>query len=482
MPLVAETLRNANSFRQQFGLEENSTWDDMADNVLVLRENDVTLEYTSMNGSAVVKQADVVMVTFPLGYTSNYTTQNSLDDLDYYAAKQSADGPAMTWAIFSIVANEMSPSGCSAYTYGQYSFAPYTRAPFFQMSEQMVDNTTINGGTHPAYPFLTGHGGANQVAIYGYLGLRLRPDDILHIDPNLPPQIPYLKYRTFYWRGWPISAWSNYTHTTISHAIGTPPLDTADQRFANKTITIHSGPETDAVTYHLPLKGTVVIPNRQVGTENTVDGNLVQCQPAGSTDLFEPGQFPISAVDGAASTKWQPSLASEVSAVTVSFEDEAGALVSGFYFDWAQAPPVNATVIFHNRTLQDPAKALSSQSSDYRIVHSLANITVSNPYDKETTNLDLVAIPKGNTTNVTLSSPVPAAKYASLLIVGNQALDSVDVQAKNGTGATVAEWAILGTEKIKPTVGKRKMDVRATVPMSGANSFMRRRQALNIQI
>jgi hypothetical protein len=33
-----------------------------------------------------------------------------------------------------------------------------------------VDNTTINGGTHPAYPFLTGHGGSNQVAIYGYLG------------------------------------------------------------------------------------------------------------------------------------------------------------------------------------------------------------------------------------------------------------------------------------------------------------------------
>jgi trehalose/maltose hydrolase-like predicted phosphorylase len=83
MPLIAETLRYSNAFRQQFGLEENSTWDQMADSVLVLRENAVTLEFTTMNGSAVVKQADVVMVTYPLDYTANYTSQNALDDLDY---------------------------------------------------------------------------------------------------------------------------------------------------------------------------------------------------------------------------------------------------------------------------------------------------------------------------------------------------------------------------------------------------------------
>jgi hypothetical protein len=384
----------------------------------------------------------------------------------------------MTWAIFSVVANEMSPSGCSAYTYAQYSYKPYTRAPFFQLSEQMVDNTTINGGTHPAYPFLTGHGGANQVAIYGYLGLRLVPDDILHVDPSLPPQIPYLKYRTFFWRGWPISAWSNYTHTTISHARGVAPLDTADKRFANKTITIQSGPEDDATTYRLPFKGSVVIPNRQIGTQNTVAGNLVQCQAVSSTNAFEPGQFPISAVDGAASTKWQPSRADDVSSITVSLEEEAGSLVSGFYFDWAQAPPVNATIIFHNQTLKDPAKALSAESSDHTVVHSLTNVTLSNPYDSETTNLDIIAIPQGNTTNVTLSSPVRAARYASLLIVGNQALDPIDVKFKNGTGATVAEWAILGQDKNESSSGtksaKRKMDVR----LAASDSTMRRRRQL----
>ena len=83
MPLIAQTLTNANAFRKQFGHETNETWYEMANNVLVIQENGVTLEFTTMNGSADVKQADVVMDTFPLDYTDDYTPQNSLNDLDY---------------------------------------------------------------------------------------------------------------------------------------------------------------------------------------------------------------------------------------------------------------------------------------------------------------------------------------------------------------------------------------------------------------
>lgn len=83
MPLIGETLMYANDFRKQFGLEENKTWAEKAENVLVIRDNDVTLEFTTMNGSAVVKQADVILVTYPLTYTNNYTSQDALNDLDY---------------------------------------------------------------------------------------------------------------------------------------------------------------------------------------------------------------------------------------------------------------------------------------------------------------------------------------------------------------------------------------------------------------
>lgn len=73
MPLIAHILTNANVFREQFGLERNSTWDDMAANTLIILENGVTLEFTTMNGNAMVKQVDMFIDTYPLDYTANYS-------------------------------------------------------------------------------------------------------------------------------------------------------------------------------------------------------------------------------------------------------------------------------------------------------------------------------------------------------------------------------------------------------------------------
>lgn len=441
MSMISETLEYANDFRDRFGTEQNETWDTISDNVLLLRENGVTLEYTTMNGTAAVKQADIVLLTYPLVY-DNYTANTSLTDLNYYANRQSADGPAMTWAIFSIVAGAVSPSGCSAYTYHQNSYAPYARAPFFQLSEQMLDNASINGGTHPAYPFLTGHGGANQVVLFGYLGLRLLPDDAIHIEPNLPPQIPYVKYRTFYWRGWPISAQSNYTHTVMERA-QTSPLETADQRFANKSIPVYVGLSDNETLHELPAHAPLTVPNRQIGTVNTIEDNLIQCSPVSSTDDFEKGQFPLAVVDGATSTRWQPT-SSNSSSVTVNLGSagRSQTMASGFHFEWADAPPVNATVLFHDSPLQDPVTALRrpSPNNNVRVVANLTNIEQSGPYDAASAELNEIKIPVGNTTTVRLDDQVLIGRFATLVISGNQAL----AEAEPGVGATVAEWAILG--------------------------------------
>lgn len=360
----------------------------------------------------------------------------------------------MTYAIFSIVAGEVSPSGCSAYTYAQYSYDPYIRGPFFQFSEQLIDDYNTNGGTHPAFPFLTGHGGANQVVLYGYLGLRLLPDNVIHIDPNLPPQIPSVKYRTFFWRGWPIQASSNYTHTTIRRAAEVAPLSTADQTFANKSISVQVGENSiNSTTYSLPVNGSIiVVPNRQIGTINTVNGNIAQCQPVTSKNGYQKGQYPLAAVDGAASTKWQPQFAANISSVTVDLTktkttgssggNASSTTVSGFYFDWAQAPPSNITVMFHN----SPNSAmLSSSSSAGGAAKWSLNITVSNPWNASSAANDanVIALPASNTTSYTLPNPVPAPRYATLFIQGNQGLDETDLKFGNGTGATVAEWVIL---------------------------------------
>lgn len=41
MPLIADTLTNANTFRELFGVESNSTFDDQAANIFISRNEEV---------------------------------------------------------------------------------------------------------------------------------------------------------------------------------------------------------------------------------------------------------------------------------------------------------------------------------------------------------------------------------------------------------------------------------------------------------
>ena len=433
MPLIADTLSNANMFREMFGMPANTTYADIASNVFISRNEDAGIidEYTGMNGTIAVKQADVVLDVFPLNYQQNYTYADGLKDLEFYAGKQSLDGPGMTYAIFSIVASAVDLAGCSAYTYQQYSEQPYARAPWFQLSEQLVDDFTANGGTHPAYPFLTGHGGANQVTIFGYLGLRLTPDFTLHVDPSLPPQIPNLKYRTFYWQGWPISAVANQTHTTLTRL--SKSYMTANTTYTNASIPVQVGNGANT-TYHLAPNGTLTLKNREIASNQTITGNIAQCNPASSSDDFAPGQFPISAVDGAASTKWQPAHSNTSASLTIDLSYTPFKPISHMYFDWAQAPPQNFIVYFSNTSNSSGG---NFDASSARVATSQQNVSVSIPYDPA--SLVKITPYMSNSTNVTLNPPIWSGRYAILQIVGTQA-----TTLTNETGATVAEWAIVG--------------------------------------
>jgi hypothetical protein len=386
-----------------------------------------------MNGSISVKQADVILNTFPLNFQLNYTAEDSLNDLEYYAGKQSLNGPGMTYMIFSVGFSTSAKSGCGAYTYQQYSEHPYARAPWFFFSEQLTDDYTTNGGTHPAYPFLTGHGGANQVTLFGYLGLRLTPSFTLHLDPSLPPQIPNLKYRVFYWQGWPISASSNQTHTTVTRLSQPYSYITSNMTYANTSITVQIG-NNDKI-YHLRPQGTIVLPNRRTADNKSIAGNVAQCLPVSSPDSYKPGQFPLSAVDGTPSTKWQPLYANQTQSITVSLGSQSIQPITGFFFDFGQFPPANLTVLFHNTS------SLSSAVTAAR-----ANISISVPYNA--VEAAVIKPYQSNTTIIHLKEPVYSGTYATLQIRGNLADHS-----KNATGATVAEWVIVGKEGQKLDLG-----------------------------
>ncbi|KAK3724203.1 alpha,alpha-trehalase ath1 [Vermiconidia calcicola] len=429
MVLMHTHLAETNVLRARFDMPENETWAEISEDMTIPVDEDagIILEYAAMNGSVEVKQADVVLIDDFLDYPNPY----SLADLDYYAGKQSPNGPGMTYGVFSIVANEISPSGCSSYTYDLYSSQPYTRGPWFQFSEQLLDDYTANGGTHPAYPFLTGIGGSNRVAVFGYLGLRLMLDS-LNVDPSLPPQIPHLDYRTIYWQGWPVDASSNQTHTTLRRL--SKSLDNANSTFADSAIPVTIGIDGqnlsgDSKVYHLRPKGTITIPNRQIGNIKTVPGNIAQCRPVSSDHKVVPGQFPLSAVDGATSTKWQPVKLNVESSLTVELA-EPFMPVTGLAFDWAQAPPHSYSVTFSN----------SSDGSDAVQVASDDSVQVSTPY--VVADAAKIVPYASNTTNVTLDNPIYSGRYATLTIMGNRALEGT-ADERNGTGASVAEFAVV---------------------------------------
>ena len=81
---AAKHLKLTNNLRLEQGLPINDLWEAQSQNIEFPRAaSGITEEYTGMNNSVAVKQADVVLMTYPLDYSQNYTTANKLLDLDY---------------------------------------------------------------------------------------------------------------------------------------------------------------------------------------------------------------------------------------------------------------------------------------------------------------------------------------------------------------------------------------------------------------
>ncbi|KAG0652069.1 hypothetical protein D0Z07_1196 [Hyphodiscus hymeniophilus] len=431
---AAELLKQANALRVSQGLPINETWQDQYERIAFpSAPSNITLEYQTMNDSVAVKQADVVLLTYPLDYGENYTVSDKLLDLDYYANKQSPNGPGMTYSVFAVDANALSPSGCSAYTYTLNGFLPYLRAPWYQFSEQAVDDVAINGDTNPAFPFLTGHGGANQVVPFGFLGLRT-DQNVLYINPSLPPQIPFVKVRTFYYAGATLSATLNSTHTNITR-LATPSSASFVDMYANNVMPLIVGtpnaPDTVTTAYNLTINGTVTIPNRLYWQQLTYANNLLQCLSVTSTDAYAAGQFPEAAIDGSTATRWQPSSNASAS-LLVNMTTVPASPISGIFFDWGQRPPLNVSVYIANQT--DGAGGV--YGNEIEIV--VDGITPSLPYNvtAEVKSAENVEPVTGNSTTIAVAGGAWSGSYVRLEIEG--------CWENDGAGATVGEFVLIG--------------------------------------
>ncbi len=270
-------LRDATSAAKVLGRPVPSSWGTVAAGLVkTMPFNAAQNIYEEFAGYAgdQIKQADAVMLTYPLAFPMPSTV--GLSDLNYYAPRTSLQGPAMTDAIHSIDASTLDASGCSAYTYMLRSYEPFLRQPYQQMAETRSGKTT-------AFNFLTGVGGFLQVFEYGFSGLRFGTDAV-NLDPSLPPQLPGVTLTHLSWHG-----------RVFTVAIG--PQRTIVSNDGRASVPIH----TPAGLVRLAPGARTTMLTRRPDQQLTSD--LARCRSVSATSSV-PGDDPVAAVDGSIATPW----------------------------------------------------------------------------------------------------------------------------------------------------------------------------------
>lgn len=336
---IIELMGYATEASGVLGVEANPKWQQVA-GAMYIPENstlDLTLEYDHMNGTAAIKQADVVMLTYPLQY--NQSDERARRNLEYYAYRQDPNGPAMTYAIYTIDEAQLATEGCATYTYLLNANQPYLRRPWYQFSEQTLNDPTRNGGTNPAFPFLTGAGGYLQTYTHGFTGYRPQLEG-LYLDPVLPPQLAQgYVVKGLKFRGGVFDVNVTLHNTTITRREDFIPdpvrwMTPMNSSSVHKNISIIIGNRNEkAGTYHLAVNKTLSIPTYRTDLNSS---NIAQCKPALSLDPWVPGQFPIAINDGNNATRWQPDTTNK-STVTIDLGDSLN--FSSVHFVWGPSPP-----------------------------------------------------------------------------------------------------------------------------------------------
>ena len=276
---AATALNDAIRAAQVVGVTPPASWSTVAAGVTKTMPFDSNLniydEYKGYSGEQ-IKQADTVMLTYPLDFA--LPSGVGLSDLNYYAPRTDLQGPAMTDAIHSIDASALNAAGCSAYTYMLRSYEPFLRAPYDQFAETRT-------GPNTGFNFLTGVGGFLQVFEYGYSGLRFTPTGV-QLDPSLSPQLPGITLNGLEWHGRVFTVAIGLTSTTVTLTSGAAlPVQTP-----GATMTVAPGKP-------------VTIPTRRPDEQATND--LARCQSI-TASSWVPGNEPVAADDGSTATPWIP--------------------------------------------------------------------------------------------------------------------------------------------------------------------------------
>ncbi len=183
-------LRDATLAAQALGRQPDPQWSRIADAIFIAVDPDGTHpEYQGYTGQA-IKQADVVLMTYPIGYLTE--AQVASLDLKRYMAVTDPGGPAMTASVEGIIAAQLraslSPSSTDlTYSLLQQAYMPFMRGTYHQFLETRYLVPSARQGP-PCFDFATGAGGFLQMFPFGFAGLRWTPSSLI-LNPTLPSQL-----------------------------------------------------------------------------------------------------------------------------------------------------------------------------------------------------------------------------------------------------------------------------------------------------
>ncbi|XP_029438520.1 protein-glucosylgalactosylhydroxylysine glucosidase [Rhinatrema bivittatum] len=127
-----------------------------------------------------VKQADVILLGFPLQYPMSPEVHRN--DLEIYEAVTDPSGPAMTWSMFAVGWMQLK----------EIQKAQNLLKKCLENISEPFQIWTENADGSGAVNFLTGMGGFLQAVLFGYTGFRITRTS-LNFDPICPDDITCLK-------------------------------------------------------------------------------------------------------------------------------------------------------------------------------------------------------------------------------------------------------------------------------------------------
>lgn len=405
---IVSTLNIAQAIYSHLRIEQPASFAKIAGAMYIPRskdDNNIVLEYSGMPASVEVKQADVVMLTYPLEYGLDETVAE--ENMRYYSMKQASFGPAMTWPIFSAVSSIVLEAGCSSQSYLVKAAKPFLRGPYAQFLEQNNDDYDTNGGTHPAFPFLTASGGFLQ-AVHGLFGLKFdyevknnTVDRFLRVDAaqlsNLPNGVflDGIRYMN-------LSLALNLTDA------GLEVTNHGQMEGSNASSTmlhVKLGPRLGSQDYYIESGSSATLPVYSL--KANLQDSLTECRKSIFANITQGVAGDVLALinDGDNSTYWQAET-NDTSKILVDLLYNK--TIKSGSINWGEMPPKSVS-------LYAPTQEFNSHVPEFDLIRSVLNGVSFNDQDSKRLS-EATAFTKIFSTDVSISEPFNDEDYQKVIL------------------------------------------------------------------